>query len=86
MMHPVASITSHLIRQLQNAMKIRRIGGRKEISVVGLVAFILALTLCPNDNSMDAIPPNRYWIWSGQRALKSIRPKSCAAWKEGDAK
>lgn len=67
----------YLIRQLQKRHENRRdSGGRKEISVVGLVAFIIgSLTLAQMIIQWTRFLLNRYWIWSGQRALKSIPPQ-----------
>lgn len=64
----------YLIRQLQKRSENRRNStGRKEISVVGLLAFMIGfLTLAQMLVQWTRFLINRYWIWSGLRALKSI--------------
>ena len=47
--------------------------GRNEVSVLGIFAFIaLSLTLAQLVIQWTRFLVNRYWIWSGTRALKSI--------------
>ena len=64
----------YLIRQLQKRNENRRNStGQKEISVVGLIAFLIgSLTLAQMLIQWTRFLINRYWIWSGTRALKSI--------------
>jgi curved DNA-binding protein CbpA len=67
----------YLIRQLQKRNEARAgRSGSKEISVLGLVAFLVgSLTLAQLIIQWTRFLINRYWIWSGQKALKSIPPQ-----------
>lgn len=68
----------YLIRQLQKRSEKRRNspGGRKEISLIGFFAFLISsLTLTQLIIQWTRFLLNRYWIWSGTRALKSIPPQ-----------
>ena len=68
----------YLIRQLQkrNNSENGRSTGKQEISVSGLIAFLLGfLTLSQLLIQWTRFLLNRYWIWSGLRALKSIPPQ-----------
>lgn len=67
----------YLIQKLQKRRatgengKFRSAGN--EVSVVGLIAFIvLSMTLAQLVIQWTRFSINRYWIWSGTRALKSI--------------
>jgi curved DNA-binding protein CbpA len=64
----------YLIRQLQKRSEARAgKSGQKEISIIGLIAFMFgSLTLAQLLIQWTRFLINRYWIWSGQRALKSI--------------
>lgn len=67
----------YLIQKLQKRAAARGAGGEKmrgnEMSVLGLFAFItLSLTLAQLIIQWTRFLINRYWIWSGTRALKSI--------------
>ena len=67
----------YLIRQLQRRSENRiNSTGRKEISVTGLIAFLIgSLILAQMILQWTRFLINRYWIWSGTRALKSIPPQ-----------
>lgn len=70
----------YLIKKLQKRSAFNSNGkpknGGKEVSIVGLFAFItLSLTLAQLIIQWTRFLINRYWIWSGTRALKSIPPQ-----------
>lgn len=68
----------YLIRQLQkrNGEGRGSRSGQKELSISGLFSFILvSLTLAQFLIQWTRFLLNRYWIWSGTRALKSIPPQ-----------
>lgn len=66
----------YLIRQLQKKKgngNSRGSMGKKEISMVGLLSFMVAfLTVSQLLVQWVLFLLNRYWIWSGNRALKAI--------------
>lgn len=66
----------YLIRQLQKKRgngNSRRSMGKKEISIVGLLSFmVIFLTVSQLLVQWVLFFLNRYWIWSGNKALKTI--------------
>ncbi len=66
----------YLIRQFREGRGAAGRSGRKEVSVGGLMAFLLVLlTVTQLLLQWTRFLINRYWIWSGSRALKSIPPQ-----------
>lgn len=66
----------YLIRQFREGRGGSGRSGKKEISIAGLMFFIVGLlTLSQFLLQWTRFLINRYWIWSGSRALKSIPPQ-----------
>lgn len=62
----------YLIRKLKTGGEFRK-SGRKEVSVAGFLAFVFCFMIMVQlIMQWVRFLLNRYWIWSGQRALKSI--------------
>jgi curved DNA-binding protein CbpA len=62
-----------LVRKLRKKRRTPNGTGNKEISIVGLVSFLIgSLTLAQLLIQWTRFAINRYWIWSGKRALNAI--------------